>query len=88
MLDLNRSTAMMLRIGIYVGLAVIIAGLAMSMLGLGDTVLYMGMLILIISPFLGIVVSLAALIREGDRKWAGVAAVLLIITVIGVIISL
>lgn len=88
MMDLNKSTAAMLRIGIYAGLAVIIVGLISSMVGGSDDILYAGVLILIVSPFLGIVVSFAALIVEKDWKWAVVAAILLAITIAGAALSI
>lgn len=88
MMDLNKSTAAMLRIGIYAGLAVIIIGLISSMVGGSDDILYAGVLILIVSPFLGIVVSFAALIIERDWKWAVVAAILLAITIAGAALSI
>lgn len=87
-LDLYKSTATMLRIGVYIGLAIIVVGLAMSMLGMGDTVLYAGILVLILSPFLGIIVSFLALVTEKDWIWAGVAGILLVITVSGIILAI
>ena len=88
MMELYRSTAMMLRIGIYAGLAVSVIGLVLSMIGNGDELLYAGILILIISPFLGVIVSLVSLIQEKDWKWAIVAALLLVITAVGAILSI
>lgn len=88
MLELNRSTAMMLRIGIYAGLAISIVGLALSMMDGGDDILYAGIFVLIISPFLGLIVSLISLVLEKDWRWAAVAAVLVTITVIGAIFSI
>lgn len=77
----------MLRTGICIGMAIIIAGLVMSFMDMGDTVLYIGILILIVSPLLGVVVSFIALLKERDLKWAGAAAILLIVTAIGILIS-
>lgn len=88
MLELNRSTAMMLRIGIYAGLVISIVGLALSMMDGGDDILYAGIFVLIISPFLGLIVSLISLVLEKDWRWAAVAAVLVTITVIGAIFSI
>ena len=86
-MELNRSTALMLRIGIYAGLIISVIGLAMSMTGDNDRVLYAGIFVLIISPFLGVIVSLISLIKEKDWKWAVVAAILLLITVTGAVLS-
>ena len=87
-MELNRSTALMLRIGIYAGLIISIIGLAMSMTGGSDRILYAGIFVLIISPFLGVIVSLVSLIKEKDWKWAAVAAILLLITVTGAVLSI
>lgn len=86
-MELNRSTALMLRIGIYAGLIISVIGLAMSMTGGSDRVLYAGIFVLIVSPFLGVIVSLVSLIKEKDWRWAAVAAILLLITVTGAVLS-
>lgn len=87
-MNLNKSTALMLRVGIVIGMILLVVGLAMDMAGMGDALLYAGMLVLIISPFLGIIVSLAALVSERDYRWAAVAVVLLAITAVGVFLSM
>lgn len=83
-MNLNRSTALALRIGIIAGMVLMIVGLLLS----SEDALHAGVLILIISPFLGILVSFVALIIEKDWKWVLVAAILIVITVTGIIISL
>ncbi len=87
-MDMNRSTSLMLRAGIYVGLAVSLVGLIMSMSDMGDRVLWLGMLILILSPFLGIVVTMVSLVIQKDWRWAAVAAVLICITATGALLSI
>ncbi len=87
-MTLNKATAMTLRAGIVLGMVLMMAGLVIDFAGMGDSVLYAGMLVLILSPFAGIVVSFLCLIRERDMFWAMVAGVLLIITVVGIVISL
>jgi uncharacterized membrane protein len=86
-MNLNRSTAMTLRIGIAIGMAMIAAGLAMSVLGYGDAVLSAGILVLILSPLAGAIVSFIALASEKDWFWTSVAAMLLAITAIGMVIA-
>lgn len=86
--DLNRSTANMLRVGIVAGVILMIAGLALYMADGSDWLLYIGVLVLIISPFLGVIVSFAVLVIDRDLRWAGVAAVLFVVTAIGILISL
>ncbi len=85
---LNRSTALMLRAGIVVSIVIMAIGLAVQMTGGDDTILYIGVLILIVSPFLGIIVSLCALLYERDYRWAAVAVVLLAITTGGILFAM
>ena len=86
-MNLNRTTALALRIGIYVGMFMILIGLVMECLGMGEDVLYWGVLTLIASPFIGIVASLIALITEKDWPWVAVALVLIAITATGLLLS-
>lgn len=86
--DLNKSTALMLRIGIVAGMVLMIAGLVLDLVGGGEWLLYLGILVLIVSPFLGVIVSFVVLILERDWKWAEVAAMLFVVTAIGIVISL
>lgn len=86
--DLNKSTALMLRIGIVAGTILMVLGLIVEEIQGDEWLLYIGMLVLIVSPFLGVVVSFAVLLMEKDWRWAGVAAVLFVVTAIGIVISL
>lgn len=83
MSELNRYTALTLRAGILLGLVLIVVGLFA-----GDDVLWWGMLVLIASPLAGVVATLVCLLRERDMFWASVAVVLIIITAIGIAISI
>lgn len=85
-MNLEKSTAFTLRAGIVVGTVLMVAGLCMSMYGAGDSVLYAGVLVLILSPFLGVLASFASLLIQKDYFWAGVATVLIVITTIGMLI--
>lgn len=87
-LDLNKSTAFMLRTGIAVGIVLMVIGLALYLMDVTETVLYIGVLVLIISPFLGVLVSFAVLVIDRDWRWAAVAMVLVIVTAIGILVSL
>lgn len=87
-LDLNRSTAFMLRTGIAVGIVLMVIGLTLYLMDVTETVLYIGVLVLIISPFLGVLVSFAVLVIDRDWRWAAVATVLVIVTAIGILVSL
>lgn len=77
----------MLWYGGIAGIVLIAAGLVLSMTGFGDSVLWLGILVLIASPMAGVFVSMIALLSEKDRKWAAVAMLLILLTVIGTAIS-
>ena len=87
-MDLNKATALTLRAGVVVGMVMMIAGIAMELCDMGDGVLYAGILVLILSPFAGVIVSFACLLRKRDMFWAMVAGILLAITFVGILISL
>ena len=81
--DLNRSTATTLRVGIVIGMILMLAGLCLYFMDGTDTLIYIGLLVLIVSPFLGVIASFVVLVIEKDWGWAAVAAVLFIVTAIG-----
>ena len=87
-MNLNRSTAMTLRAGIVLGMVLMVIGLLVESTGGDDTILYAGMLVLIISPFLGVIVSFVSLLSEKDWIWAIVAGILIAITTTGILMSL
>ena len=87
-MNLNRSTAMTLRAGIVLGMALMVIGLLIESTSGDDTILYTGMLVLIISPFLGVIVSFVSLLSEKDWIWAIVAGILIVITTTGILMSL
>ncbi len=87
-MDINRSTSLTLRAGIYAGLAVSLIGLILSMTGNGDGVLWLGILVLIVSPFLGVIVTTVSLVTQKDWRWAAVAVVLICITATGALLSI
>ena len=87
-MNLNRSTAMTLRAGIVLGMILMVIGLLVESTGGDDTILYTGMLVLIISPFLGVIVSFVSLLSEKDWIWAIVAGILIVITTTGILMSL
>lgn len=86
-MNMNRMTALTLRIGMTLGIAVMIIGLVLDAMSMGQDVLFAGVLILIASPFLGVIVTTIALISSGDRKWSLVAIILIAIISIGIILS-
>ena len=86
--DLNRSTATTLRVGIVIGMVLMLAGLCLYFMDGTDTLIYIGLLVLIVSPFLGVIASFVVLVIERDWRWAAVAAILFVVTAIGIVISL
>ena len=87
-MNLNHATALTLRIFVVIGIAMMVAGLAMSLMDMGDAVLYAGILVLIVSPFAGVIVTFIALIQEKDWYWVTIAAILLAITAVGLGIAM
>ena len=87
-MTLNKLTALVLRAGIILGLVLIITGLAVTMTGGEDSILYAGVLVLIASPFAGVIATFLCLVKEKDWFWVLVAGILLIITCAGVVLSL
>lgn len=87
-MNMNKATALTLRAGVVLGMVLMAAGLCVSMTGGGDSLLRAGILVLIASPFAGVIVTFLCLAIERDTFWASVAGILLIITTAGVIVSL
>lgn len=87
-MSLEHSTALTLRIGVMVGLVLMAIGLIMQYLGMGDGVIYAGVLILIASPFLGVVTTTVCLFLEKDVYWGIIGAILLVITGSGILMNL
>lgn len=86
-MSLNDTTSKTLWWGAAAGILVIVMGLALESLGMGEQVLWLGILMLIASPILSVAVSMVALIKEKDRKWAGVALTLIVMTVVATLVS-
>ncbi len=87
-MTLNKLTALVLRSGIILGLGLIIIGLAVTMTGGDDSILYAGVLVLIASPFAGVIATFLCLVKEKDWFWVLVAGILLVITCAGVVLSI
>ena len=83
-MNMNRSIAWTLRIGIVIGLVLIIAGELLP----SDDLLYWGLLILIASPMFAVIVAFIGLVREKDWFWAGIAAVVMIIVISGAVLAM
>jgi len=87
---MNDATSLVLRLCLFAGIAVLAAGLVL--LGMeweyGNDVLWVGILILIVSPFVGVLTTYSYLIAEKDWKWVKVATVLTVLIAVFLIISL
>ena len=84
-MNMNKMTAWTLRIGIVVGLILIVIGEFMAE---GNPFLYYGLLVLIASPMLAVMVTFIGLITERDWLWAGVAGLVVIIVVSGAVLAM
>ena len=81
---MNMSIAWTLRIGIVLGLILIVIG---EFLEPGNQILYYGLLVLIASPMFAVIAALIGLIREKDWFWALIAVVVLVIVISGAILA-
>lgn len=78
-----------LRYGTLAAMVIILIGLLMDSMGLaysGD-LLWFGILVLILSPMFGVIAAFICLAYDRETRWASVAAVLIAVTVAGVIVS-
>ncbi len=82
---MNKSIAWTLRIGIVLGLVLIIIGECISE---DNPFLYYGLLILIASPMFAVIVAFIGLVREKDWFWACIAGLVMIVVVSGAIIAM
>ena len=86
-MSLNDETSWILKSETSVGLILMAVGLVLSIAGITDLLLLAGIIVLIFAPVAGVLVSTKCLIQENDRTWLKVAALLIIILVIGMLIS-
>ncbi|MCL1810953.1 MAG: DUF1634 domain-containing protein [Methanomassiliicoccaceae archaeon] len=85
---MNGSTSLALRCCLFAGIALLAVGLIFSEQEYGDDIMWVGILILIASPFVGVLTTLSHLTAEKDWKWVKVAAVLAAMILVFLIISL
>ena len=86
-MNAERNTSVTLRVSVYVGIAAVIIGLIVYMLDMGDLFLKIGLLTVIVSPFIGVIVTTVSLYLEKDMRWVCVALILIAISVIGILIK-
>jgi len=84
-MSMNKSIAWTLRIGIIIGLALVIIG---EFISEDNPFLYYGLLILIASPLFAVIAAFLGLVREKDWFWACIAGLVVIIVVSGAIVAM
>jgi cell division protein FtsW (lipid II flippase) len=87
-LKLTNATSLSLKCCLFAGIILLIAGLILSEQDYGDKILWTGALVLIASPFVGVLVTYAHLIAEKDWKWVKVATILALLIIVFLILSL
>ncbi|MCL2317584.1 MAG: hypothetical protein FWC44_02740 [Methanomassiliicoccaceae archaeon] len=87
-MKMNSVTSIALRICLFAGIVVLAIGLLVSGTEYGTEILWIGVLILIMSPFVGVLVAYAYLLAEKDWKWVKVATVLIAFIAVFLIFSL
>ena len=85
---MNDATSLALKCCVIVGIALATVGLMISEYEYGDPIMWAGLLVLIASPFVGILATFAGLIAEKDKKWIIVATILIAVILVGLAISL
>jgi uncharacterized membrane protein len=63
------------------------AGLIFSEYDFGDRIMWAGLILLLGSPFVGVIVTCVHLMKEKDRKWVNVSIVLIAVIIAGIILS-
>jgi uncharacterized membrane protein len=88
-MNLNKSTGLALRYGVYLAMTVMIFGVFILQLDeqIGNSIIYAGVALLILTPFFSIIVSTVAMYIERDFVWLPVALFVLLITTLGIIIA-
>jgi len=85
---MNAAASLALRCCLLTGIIVLALGLLLSGEEYGNDILWVGILILIMSPFVGVLVAYSYLIAEKDWKWAKITTVLIAIIAVFLIFSL
>ena len=89
-MELDRSTGLTLRYGVYLSMAIMVIGLVLMQIGadIGASILNAGIAVLVFTPFVSIMVSTLALYTERDWEWLRVALTVLAITACGIVVAL
>jgi uncharacterized membrane protein len=88
-MNLEDDTSFVLRYGVIIGVVIIVIGVILHLadLDIYEKVMFSGIAIIVFTPFAGMFVSFTALTLNKERTYALAAAVLIFITVIGMVIG-
>ncbi len=86
--ELNASTMRVIQTGTVIGIVILALGLLLSGTDYGEDILMAGAVVLVFTPLAGILTSFACLMKMGDRRWAMVAVILILVVVLGLVITL
>lgn len=87
-MNMNNATSASLRYCLIAGILLIFIGLIFSEYEIGNSIMWIGLLVLIASPFLGVIVTYVHLIKEKDIPWVKIATILIVVITIGLIMSI
>jgi uncharacterized membrane protein len=84
---MNEATSLALRVCLFAGIIILALGLLLSDSDHGTDILWVGILIMVASPFVGVLTTYAYLISEKDWKWVKVASVLIAVVAVSLAVS-
>ncbi len=89
-MNLLDSIAKTLRLCVILSVAIAVIGLMAGYTGspYGEGLTWLAVLILILSPFAGVVAATISLVYGKDRKWAAFGVLLIIVSLIGMAVAL
>jgi uncharacterized membrane protein len=89
-MNLLESIAKTLRLCVILSVILAVIGLIAEQMGssYGEGLTWLAVLILILSPFMGVIAATISLASQKDRKWAAFGAVLIIVSLMGMAIAL
>lgn len=82
-MNTNKYLSWTLRIGLAVGLIAIVIGEMV-----GGPILYYGILALIVTPFVGVFVTLACFVAEKDWYWSAIAVIMVAVICVGLVLAM
>ena len=85
---MNNAVSLALKCCLFTGIAILAAGLVFSEHEYGGHIMWAGILVLIASPFAGVLTAHLCLTAEKDWKWVRVATILTVLILIFLAVSL